>query len=63
MLGLVCVVPAAEMVARLREAGLLTVGAADNVIRIIPPLTIDETHVDEALEILEQVCEGWAEAA
>ena len=63
MLGLECVVPAGEMVARLREAGLLTVGAAENVVRIVPPLIIDETHVDEALAILEQVCEGWAEAA
>jgi acetylornithine/N-succinyldiaminopimelate aminotransferase len=63
MLGLECVVPAGEMVARLREAGLLTVGAAENVLRIVPPLIIDETHVDEALAILEQVCEGWAEAA
>ena len=63
MLGLECVVPAGEMVARLRDAGLLTVGAAENVVRIIPPLVIDETHVDEAVAILEQVCEGWAEAA
>ncbi len=63
MLGIECVVPAAEMVARLREAGLLTVGAAENVVRILPPLIIDEIHIDEALAILEQVCEGWAEAA
>ncbi len=63
MLGLECVVPAGEMVTRLRTAGLLTVGAAENVVRIVPPLIIDETHVDEALGILEQVCEGWAEAA
>lgn len=63
MLGLECVVPAGEMVARLRDAGLLTVGAAENVVRMVPPLVIDETHVDEALAILEQVCEGWAEAA
>jgi acetylornithine/N-succinyldiaminopimelate aminotransferase len=63
MLGLECVVPAGEMVARLRTAGLLTVGAAENVVRIVPPLIIDEGHVEEALTILEQVCEGWAEAA
>jgi acetylornithine/N-succinyldiaminopimelate aminotransferase len=63
ILGLECVVPAGEMVARLREAGLLTVGAAENVVRIVPPLTIDESHVEEALAILDRVCEGWAEAA
>jgi acetylornithine/N-succinyldiaminopimelate aminotransferase len=63
MLGLECVVPAGEMVARLRAAGLLTVGAAENVVRIVPPLIIDEGHVEEALAIIERVCEGWAEAA
>ncbi len=63
MRGLECVVPAGEMVARLREAGLLTVGAAENVVRIVPPLTIDESHVEEASAILERVCEDWAEAA
>ncbi len=63
MRGLECVVPAGDMVARLREAGLLTVGAAENVVRIVPPLTIDESHVEEASAILERVCEDWAEAA
>jgi acetylornithine/N-succinyldiaminopimelate aminotransferase len=63
MRGLECVVPAAEMMARLREAGLLTVVAAENVVRIVPPLTIDESHVEEASAILERVCEGWAKAA
>jgi acetylornithine/N-succinyldiaminopimelate aminotransferase len=63
MLGLECAVPAGEMVDRLREAGLLTVGAAENVVRIVPPLIIDEGHIEEALAILERVCEGWAAAA
>ncbi len=55
--------PAGEVVERLREAGLLTVAAAENVVRILPPLIIDESHVEEAVAILDQVCEGWAEAA
>ena len=63
LLGLKCAVPNAEMVARLREQGLLTVGAAENVLRLLPPLIIEESHVDEAMAILEQVCADWAEAA
>jgi acetylornithine/N-succinyldiaminopimelate aminotransferase len=59
MLGLKCAVPNTEMVARLRDAGLLTVGAGDNVVRLLPPLIIDETHVEEALAILDGVCAGW----
>jgi len=63
LLGLRCVVPNTEMVARLREAGLLTAGAAENVIRLLPPLIIEERHVDEAAGILDRVATDWAEAA
>ena len=55
MLGLKCVVNNGELVGRLRDAGLLTVPAADNVIRLLPPLVVEERHIDEAIEILDQV--------
>ena len=42
---------------------LLTVGAAENVIRLLPPLIIDEQQVDEAVQAIERVCSGWAKAA
>jgi acetylornithine/N-succinyldiaminopimelate aminotransferase len=60
MLGLKCVVPNTEMVSKLRDAGLLTVGAGDNVVRLLPPLIIEEGHVEEALSILDKVCGAWA---
>jgi len=63
MLGLKCAVPSADMVTRLREHGLLSVGAGDNVVRLLPPLIIDARHVDEALDILARVCGGWRPAA
>src|SRR3546814_15216093 len=37
MLGLKCVVTNTDLVARLREEGLLTVGAAENVVRLLTP--------------------------
>ena len=55
MLGLECVVPGGDMVAALREAGLLTVPAAENVVRILPPLIIEQAHIDEAAAIIEKV--------
>ncbi|HVO17104.1 MAG TPA: acetylornithine transaminase, partial [Alphaproteobacteria bacterium] len=65
--GLKCKVPSGEMVAALRKAGLLTVGAGDNVVRFVPPLTIDESHVGEAAAIIDRVARDWvhkpAEAA
>ena len=55
MLGLRCQegLTNADLITALRERGLLTVGAADNVIRLLPPLIINEGHIDEALTILE----------
>ena len=59
MLGLECAVPAGEMVGKLREAGLLTVPAAENVVRILPPLIIEQQHIDEAAQIIEKVAASW----
>jgi acetylornithine/N-succinyldiaminopimelate aminotransferase len=63
IIGLHCVVPNGELVGKLMEQGLLTVPAAENVVRLLPPLIIEDAQVDEALGILERVCAGWAKAA
>lgn len=60
MLGLRCVVPAGNLVDRARAHGMLTVGAADNVVRLLPPLIIDEGHVDEAIRVLDAACRDLA---
>ena len=60
ILGLRCVVPNNDVIARLQEQGLLTVGAAENVIRLLPPLIIDETHIDEAVGIIDRVARSFA---
>jgi acetylornithine/N-succinyldiaminopimelate aminotransferase len=59
MLGRECVVPATDVVGRLRDGGLLTVPAAENVIRILPPLIIEQSHIDEAAAIIEKMAAGW----
>lgn len=59
MIGLQCAVPAGELQARLRDAGLLTVAADDNVVRLLPPLVIGEAEVDECLAILGRVVGSW----
>ena len=63
LIGLHCVVPNGELVGKLLEQGLLTVPAAENVVRLLPPLIIEEVQVEEALGILDRVCAGWAKAA
>jgi acetylornithine/N-succinyldiaminopimelate aminotransferase len=63
MVGLKCVVPNLEMVAALRDKGLLTVGAGDNVLRLLPPLIVEEKHIDEAVAIVDAVAAAWPKAA
>jgi acetylornithine/N-succinyldiaminopimelate aminotransferase len=59
MMGLKCEVPNTDMVLRLQEGGLLTVAAGDNVVRLAPPLIIEESHIEEAARIIEAACVGW----
>ena len=60
MLGLKLVPPVGEFIETLRAAGMLAVPAADNVMRLLPPLIIDESGIDEAIGFLEAVCGEWA---
>jgi len=62
MIGLECGVENTILRAKLHELGLLTVSAADNVIRILPPLIIDQSHIDEAITILSRACRALEEA-
>jgi acetylornithine/N-succinyldiaminopimelate aminotransferase len=56
LLGLKLHVPAAAFLTRLRESGLLAVGATENVVRLAPPLIIDESHMSEAVQALSAAC-------
>lgn len=62
MLGLKCKVTNTDLVAALRDEKMLTVGAGDNVVRLLPPLVIDESHLDEAIEKLLTACGKLDEA-
>lgn len=49
---------AADMVDKLKDRGLLLVAAGENVMRILPPLIIEEKHISEAINILEKFLES-----
>jgi acetylornithine/N-succinyldiaminopimelate aminotransferase len=38
---------------------LLTIRAAENVIRILPPLNVNKNEINIALKIINKVCEGY----
>jgi acetylornithine/N-succinyldiaminopimelate aminotransferase len=49
LLGLVAVCPNGEFVTALRDEKLLAVAAGDNVVRLLPPLVIEEAEIAEAV--------------
>ncbi len=59
MLGLKMKVPNTEFVAELFRHGMLAVGAGDNVVRLLPPLIIDEGDVREALTLLGEAARNF----
>ena len=56
MIGVKCKVDSSDFRGKLLDARMLSVGAADNVIRILPPLIINNSHIDEATQIFYDVC-------
>ena len=50
MLGIKMKVDSRAFVGYLRTRGILTVAAGDNVVRVLPPLTIEEAHIAEFVE-------------
>ena len=62
MIGLKFRVPNTEVIAALRANRMLSAGAGDNVVRLLPPLIIDDSHVEEALGILERTAAAFQAA-
>jgi acetylornithine/N-succinyldiaminopimelate aminotransferase len=56
LIGVKAVVPSTDLVAALRDEKLLTVGAGDNVVRLLPPLIVVETEIEEAVQRLDRAC-------
>jgi len=52
MLGIKMKTDSRAFVTYLRTKGLLTVAAGDNVMRVLPPLTIEEEHIREFVDTL-----------
>ena len=64
MLGIKLKSDARRFVAFLRdEHGMLTVSGGENVVRILPPLVIDESHIAEAVEKLSAAARVYVPVA
>lgn len=56
MMGIKCKVSNQTLIDALFEEKLLTVPAGDNVVRMLPPLTVEQEQIDEACERLTRAC-------
>jgi acetylornithine/N-succinyldiaminopimelate aminotransferase len=58
MMGIKCKVTNTAFVEAVRAEKMLVIGAGDNVVRLLPPLMINEADVSEAMTKLEKACKA-----
>ncbi|MEE8307698.1 MAG: aminotransferase class III-fold pyridoxal phosphate-dependent enzyme, partial [Gammaproteobacteria bacterium] len=56
MRGIECVVINLDLVNALTDQNMLTVGAGGNVVRLLPPLTVTQDEIDEAVAAIDAAC-------
>lgn len=56
ILGLQTVCSNKDFIATLEKHGVVAPAAADNVVRLLPPLNIEEKHVEEIIAAVENAC-------
>ena len=56
MIGLQLYRDQTNFIKKLTENKLLTIRAAENVIRILPPLNVKKKEINQALKIINKVC-------
>ncbi|MDP8913931.1 MAG: aspartate aminotransferase family protein [Pseudomonadota bacterium] len=59
MLGIRMKTDSRAFVSYLRDQGLLTVAAGDNVVRVLPPLVIEEAHITEFVQKLSDAARHY----
>ena len=59
LIGIKVNVDLGNFINKLTNNKLLTIRAAENVVRILPPLNVKKREIDQALKILNKVCSGY----
>jgi acetylornithine/N-succinyldiaminopimelate aminotransferase len=58
MMGIKCKVPNTAFQAAALDQHLLTIGAGDNVVRLLPPLVVTDADITEAVDKLDRACKA-----
>ena len=56
LIGIQLYVDQTKFIKKLMDNKLLTIRAAENVVRILPPLNVKKIEVNQALKIINKVC-------
>ena len=56
LIGIQLKVDQTKFIKKLMENNLLTIRAAENVVRILPPLNVKKNEINQSLEIIKKVC-------
>ena len=59
LIGLCLYVNQTKFIQKLLDNNLLTVRAAENVVRLLPPLNVTKNEINLGLEIIEKVCKKF----
>ena len=56
LIGLKAAIPNGELADAARNEKLLTVGAGENVVRLLPPLIVTDAEITDAMDRLDRAC-------
>ena len=56
LIGIQLKVDQTKFIKKLMDNNLLTIRAAENVVRILPPLNVKKNEINQSLEIIKKVC-------
>ncbi|MEL0235610.1 MAG: aspartate aminotransferase family protein [Pelagibacteraceae bacterium] len=59
LIGVKLRVDQTKFIKKLMENKLLTIRAAENVVRVLPPLNVSKKEIDQAIKIFEKVCKTF----
>ena len=56
LIGILLYKNQSNFIKKLMDNKLLTIRAADHVVRVLPPLNVKKKEIDQALKIINKVC-------
>ena len=59
LIGLQLLKDQKKFIQKLEDNKLLTIRAAENVVRILPPLNVKKSEIDLAIKVIKKVCKEF----